>query len=36
MLIDGNRIKALLDEYGINVRGIIHLGAHECEEKGFL
>jgi FkbM family methyltransferase len=35
MLIDGNRIKALLDEYKINVRGVIHLGAHECEEKGF-
>lgn len=35
MLIDGNKIKNLLDEYNIEINGVIHLGAHECEEKGF-
>ena len=32
MLIDANTIKHLLDIYGISIRGILHVGAHECEE----
>lgn len=35
MLIDGNKIKYLLDKYNIVINGVIHLGAHECEEKVF-
>lgn len=35
MLINGNIIKALLDKYKIDIRGVIHLGAHECEERSF-
>ena len=35
MLVDGEIIKKLLSHYGIIIRGAIHIGAHECEEKGF-
>jgi hypothetical protein len=35
MLIDGHKIKSLLDKYNIHIRGVIHIGAHECEERGF-
>lgn len=35
MLIDGNKIKDLIDKYKIIIKGVIHLGAHECEEKSF-
>jgi len=35
MLVDGEIIKNLLNRYGIIIRGAIHIGAHECEEKGF-
>lgn len=35
MLIDGHKIKSLLDRYNIHIRGVIHIGAHECEEKEF-
>ena len=35
MLIDGVLIKQLLDTYNINVNGVLHIGAHECEELGF-
>jgi FkbM family methyltransferase len=35
MLVDGEIIKKLLSRYGIIIRGAIHIGAHECEEKGF-
>lgn len=35
MLIDGNRIKSILDNYNIETRGVIHIGVHECEERGF-
>ncbi len=33
MLIDGNRTKKILDYYGINIKGILHVGAHKCEER---
>lgn len=33
MLIDIHKVKALLEKYNISVRGILHVGAHECEEK---
>ena len=35
MLVDGEIIKKLLSHYVIIIRGAIHIGAHECEEKGF-
>lgn len=35
MLVDGNIIRNLLNKYNINVKGVIHIGAHECEEKPF-
>jgi FkbM family methyltransferase len=35
MLIEGVIIKSLLDKYGIQVRGALHIGAHECEERNF-
>lgn len=35
MLIDGEHIKNLLTKYGIHVKGVIHIGAHECEEISF-
>ena len=34
MLIEGGRVKNLLDQYNITIRGILHVGAHRCEEKG--
>jgi FkbM family methyltransferase len=33
MLIDPVRISTLLQEYNISIKGILHVGAHECEEK---
>lgn len=33
MLIDSWRIKRIVDQYGINIRGILHVGAHKCEER---
>jgi len=33
MLIDGPTVKSYLDKYKITIRGILHVGAHECEEK---
>ncbi len=35
MLISSNEVIAELTKHGIHVRGVLHLGAHECEEKGF-
>lgn len=35
MLISSNEVISELNKYGIKVRGVLHLGAHECEEKGF-
>jgi FkbM family methyltransferase len=35
MLIDGNTIVDLLCRYNIAVKGVLHIGAHECEERGF-
>lgn len=34
MLIPFNRITQHLNEKGITVSGILHIGAHECEEHG--
>jgi FkbM family methyltransferase len=33
MLIDANKILDVLKEYSITIRGILHVGAHECEER---
>jgi FkbM family methyltransferase len=35
MLVDGNRVKELLMAHGIRIRGVLHIGAHECEERPF-
>lgn len=35
MLIDGAEVKRLLDANGIKVNGVLHIGAHECEELPF-
>ena len=32
MLIPYDQVKQKLDALGINIRGILHIGAHECEE----
>jgi FkbM family methyltransferase len=33
MLIDAQTTKQVLDQYGIQIKGILHVGAHKCEEK---
>lgn len=33
MLIDIHKVKTILDKYNITCKGILHVGAHECEEK---
>jgi len=33
MLIDGNTINHYLNKYNIKIHGILHVGAHKCEEK---
>ena len=35
MLIKGDKIKAILSKYDIQIRGVLHIGAHECEERKF-
>ena len=35
MLIEGDKIKAILSKYDIQIRGVLHIGAHECEERKF-
>jgi FkbM family methyltransferase len=35
MLIEGDKIKTILNKYGIEIRGVLHIGAHECEERVF-
>jgi FkbM family methyltransferase len=35
MLIDGRQVRAQLDKHGISVSGVLHVGAHECEEMPF-
>lgn len=35
MLIEGYKIKAILNKYGIKIRGVLHIGSHECEERMF-
>lgn len=35
MLIDYGVVADHLRKYNINVRGVLHIGAHECEERGF-
>jgi len=35
MLIDGNIINQLLSTHNIKINGVLHIGAHECEEQGF-
>ena len=35
MLIDGNVVKNVLNNHNIKVNGVLHIGAHLCEEKPF-
>lgn len=35
MLIDGKIILNRLNEFNIKINGVLHIGAHECEEKPF-
>lgn len=35
MLIDGKIVHDLLIKYNINIKGVLHIGAHECEELPF-
>jgi len=35
MLIPGSDVIRILNHYGIKVTGVLHIGAHECEEMGF-
>lgn len=35
MLIDTNHIKHVLFTNNIHINGVLHIGAHECEELGF-
>jgi len=34
MLISGDKVKECLNKYNIKINGILHVGAHLCEEKG--
>jgi hypothetical protein len=34
MLITAEELKYTLDSRGIPITGVLHLGAHECEEMG--
>ena len=33
MLIDAYTVKTVLNNYNISIKGILHVGAHKCEEK---
>jgi FkbM family methyltransferase len=35
MLIDGHEVKNMLNQFNICVKGVLHVGAHECEELPF-
>jgi FkbM family methyltransferase len=35
MLIKGDEVADILNKHGINVRGVLHIGAHELEERPF-
>ena len=35
MLIDGKLIQDLLARHSVSVRGVLHVGAHDCEEMPF-
>lgn len=35
MLIKGSTVSELLNQYHIIVKGVLHIGAHECEERDF-
>ena len=35
MLIDQDVVRGLLKEHNIAIKGVLHVGAHQCEEKGF-
>lgn len=35
MLINIEQIKKIIDEHKISITGVLHIGAHECEELGF-
>ena len=35
MLISQEEVIVLLNKYNINVKGVFHVGAHNCEEHPF-
>lgn len=35
MLIDGKLVKKIADDFRIDITGVLHIGAHNCEELGF-
>lgn len=35
MLLDPNLVRQIIAQYNINVTGVLHVGAHDCEELGF-
>jgi FkbM family methyltransferase len=35
MLISGDEVKHILSQFGVKVDGVLHVGAHECEEMPF-
>ena len=35
MLIEGYDVKDILNDHKINVKGVLHIGAHKCEEMPF-
>jgi FkbM family methyltransferase len=35
MLVDGNKVNEIIHSFGINVTGVLHIGAHNCEELQF-
>lgn len=35
MLIKGEEVKSILDQYKIVTKGVLHIGAHELEERSF-
>jgi len=35
MLIDQRKVISILNDFNIKVSGVLHIGAHDCEELGF-
>ena len=33
MLVPGETVKYIIDQHGLEIRGVVHMGAHVCEER---